>query len=388
MKPDLLVRGRRVVTPEGVRPAAIHVRAGRIERVAPLDEPLPAGARGIDAGDSVVMPGVVDTHVHVNEPGRTEWEGFATATRAAAAGGVTTLVDMPLNSIPATTTREALYEKLAAADGQCHVDVGFWGGVVPGNAMEIAGLLAAGALGCKAFLVPSGVDEFAHVGEADLRRALPELARQGAVLLAHAELPGPIDAAAGVWEGAGAAELRQYDRWLRSRPAAAEVAAIALLIRLARETGCRVHVVHLATPAALPILRSARAENLPITVETCPHYLTFCAEEIADGAVEHKCAPPIRSRSDREALWAALRAGEIDLVASDHSPSPPERKAVASGDFRAAWGGIASLQLALPAVWTGARARGFSICDLAGWMSAAPARLAGIAARKGAIATW
>ena len=361
MKPDLLVRGRRVVTPEGVRPAAIHVRAGRIERVAPLDEPLPAGARGIDAGDSVVMPGVVDTHVHVNEPGRTEWEGFATATRAAAAGGVTTLVDMPLNSIPATTTREALYEKLAAADGQCHVDVGFWGGVVPGNAMEIAGLLAAGALGCKAFLVPSGVDEFAHVGEADLRRALPELARQGAVLLAHAELPGPIDAAAGVWEGAGAAELRQYDRWLRSRPPAAEVEAIALLIRLARETGCRVHVVHLATPAALPILRSARAEGLPITVETCPHYLTFCAEEIADGAVEHKCAPPIRSRSDREALWAALRAGEIDLVASDHSPSPPERKAVASGDFRAAWGGIASLQLALPAVWTGARARGFSI---------------------------
>jgi len=386
--PDLIVRGRRVVTPEGVRPAAIHVRAGRIERVARYEE-APSGGQVIEAGTAVVMPGVVDTHVHVNEPGRTEWEGFETATRAAAAGGVTTIVDMPLNCIPATTTRGAFAEKIAAAEGKCHVDVGFWGGIVPENARqpgEIAGLLSDGVLGFKAFLVPSGVDEFRSVGELDLRAAMAELARRGAVLLVHAELPGPILDAEGLWEGLEPAELRQYSRWLRSRPAAAEVEAIELMIRLVRDTGCRVHIVHLATPAALPDLRSARADGLPITVETCPHYLTFCAEEIPEGAVAFKCAPPIRSRSDREALWEALRARQIDLVASDHSPSSPEVKGIESGDFRAAWGGVSSLQVALPALWTGARERGFALTDLVSWVCSGPARLAGIADRKGSIA--
>ncbi|HXU34528.1 MAG TPA: allantoinase AllB, partial [Thermoanaerobaculia bacterium] len=370
------------------RSASIHIRNGRIERVGPFSE-VPPGAHVIEAGTDVVMPGIVDTHVHVNEPGRTEWEGFATATRAAAAGGVTTLVDMPLNSIPATTTRAALGEKIRAAEGQCHVDIGFWGGIVPENANdpeEIAGLVAGGVLGFKAFLVPSGVDEFPGVGEAELRPAMTELARHRSVLLVHAELPGPIEAAAGVWDGAGPAELRQYDRWLRSRPAAAEIQAFELLARLVRETGCRIHIVHLAAPEVLPALRAARAEGLPITAETCPHYLTFCAEEIADGATAFKCAPPIRGRAEREALWQALAAREIDLVATDHSPSPPELKKLDSGDFRAAWGGIASLQVSLPSVWTGARERGFSISDLATWVCAAPARLAGIHDRKGSIA--
>ena len=377
MASTLSLRSERVVTPEGVRPAAVHIRQGRIERITPPEE---APDIAIDCGNLVVMPGLVDTHVHVNEPGRTDWEGFETATRAAAAGGITTLVDMPLNSIPATTTREALRAKIEAARGKAYVDVGFWGGVVPGNADELRSLVEDGVLGFKAFLVPSGVDEFQHVEEADLREAMPVLARHGAVLLAHAELPGPIQAAANIWEGGSPNE---YGRYLRSRPDAAEVEAVEMLIRLCRETGCRVHIVHVASAEVLPVLRRAREEGLPSTAETCPHYLTFAAEEIPDGALPFKCAPPIRSRENRERLWEALREGLLDLVATDHSPSPPEMKA---GDFRGAWGGIASLQVSLPAVWTGARDRGFTIEDLAEWMCAAPARLAGLADRKGRIA--
>lgn len=385
MKSSLVLRSQRVATPEGMRPASVWIRGRRIERVAALDE-APPGVPVEDFGDLVVMPGIVDTHVHINEPGRTEWEGFETATRAAAAGGITTLVDMPLNSVPATTAREGLRAKVEAARGRCHVDAGFWGGVVPGNSRELAGLWQDGALGFKAFLVPSGVDEFEHVEEKDLREALPVLARLGAPLLAHAELPGPIEAAAGVWDGAGPAGLREYGRYLRSRPDVAEVEAVELLVRLCRETGARVHVVHVSSAEVLPILRRARAEGLPLTAETCPHYLTFAAEEIPDGGVAWKCAPPIRSRENRELLWDALREGLIDLVATDHSPSPPERKKVETGDFRGAWGGIASLQIALPAVWTEARKRGFRPVDLAEWMGAAPARLAGLEGRKGAIA--
>ena len=383
--PDLVLRSQRVVLPDGVRSAAVYVQQGKIWRIGPPDEADP-GLPLIDCGDAVLMPGIVDTHVHVNEPGRPDWEGFATATRAAAAGGVTTLVDMPLNSIPATTTREALRAKRAAAQGRCGVDVGFWGGVVPGNEGELAGLLADGVLGFKAFLVPSGVDEFAHVGETDLRAAMPVLVRHGAVLLAHAELPEPIDTAARVWDGAGPAVLRQYDRYLRSRPDAAEVQAVELLVRLCRELGCRVHIVHVSSAEVLPVLRRAREEKLPITAETCPHYLTFAAEEIARGAVAFKCAPPIRSRENRERLWEALSEGVLDLVASDHSPCPPEMKKIESGSFRDAWGGIASLQLALPAVWTEARRRGFKVEHLAEWLCAAPARLAGLGDRKGRIA--
>ena len=323
------------------------------------------------------MPGLVDTHVHVNEPGRTEWEGFATATAAAAAGGITTIVDMPLNSVPATTTVAALEAKrrVAPIGG---VDVAFWGGVVPANREELAGLAAAGVRGFKCFLAPSGVDEFAAVEVRDLRMALPVLAALDLPLLVHAEWPPslrPVPASA---------DPRVYRSWLDSRPPAAEVDAIAVLIALCREFGTRIHIVHLATEAALPLLRAARAEGLPITVETCPHYLTFAAEEIPDEATLFKCAPPIRGAATRDALWGALEDGDIDLIATDHSPCPPAMKG--DGDFLRAWGGIASLELSLPAVWTGASARGIGLERIVDWLSAAPARLAGVEDRKGSIA--
>jgi allantoinase len=329
------------------------------------------------------MPGVVDTHVHVNEPGRTEWEGFASATRAAAAGGVTTLVDMPLNSIPSTTTPAALAAKRAAATGQCFIDVGFWGGVVPGNAGELAPMVAAGALGFKCFLVDSGVDEFPPVDEAQLAPAAAELARLGVPLLAHAEVGGPIDAAAAALAGA---DPRRYATYLASRPPEAEDQAIALLVRIARQSRGRVHVVHHSAAGALPRLRAARAEGLAITAETCPHYLRFVAEEIPDGATAFKCAPPIRERDNRERLWQALAEGTLDLVASDHSPCSPALKKLEAGDFAAAWGGISGVQLGLAVTWTEARRRGFGLADVVAWMCAAPARLAGLAGRKGTIA--
>lgn len=381
---DLVIRSARVVTPEGIRPAAIEVRKGRIAALHARDARIDALA-AVDAGDAAVLPGIVDTHVHVNDPGRASWEGFETATKAAAAGGVTTVVDMPLNCIPATTTAEALALKTRAARGKAFVDLAFWGGVVPGNLAEIGPLLDGGAPGCKAFLVDSGVPEFPPVEEADLRPAMAALAERGAVLLAHAELPGPI--AAACCGGAGIPSTsRRYRDFLASRPKAAENEAVDLLVRLARETGCRVHVVHLSSAEALGPLRSARAAGIPVTVETCPHYLGLTAEEIPDGGTEFKCCPPIREEANRDALWAGLREGVIDMVVSDHSPSPPEMKRLDTGDFLAAWGGISSLQLSLSAVWTAARKLGFGLADVARWMAAAPARLAGLSGRKGAIA--
>jgi allantoinase len=368
-----------------VRPAAIHIREGRIaaitsrdDRMADAGGPDAAPNAELDAGALTVSPGLVDTHVHVNDPGRAEWEGFEHATRAASAGGVTTLVDMPLNSIPATTTAGALDAKRRAATGQCHVDVGFWGGVVPGNAADLTPLARAGVLGFKCFLCPSGVDEFAHVTERDLREALPVLASLGLPLLVHAELPAYLRSPQG--------DPRRHATWLDSRPPAAEHAAIDLLIRLAGEFGARVHVVHLASSEALPALAAARARGEAVTVETCPHYLTFAAEEIPDGAPAFKCAPPIRGREQRDGLWQGLAAGVIDLVATDHSPAPPDLKHLDDGDVVRAWGGIASLQIGLPAVWSGARTRGLTVEHVARWMSAAPARLAGIDRVKGAIA--
>jgi len=381
MRPDLVVRGRRVVTPQGARPAAVHVRGGIIERVAAHDD-TPPGAELVDAGDAPVLPGLVDSHVHVNEPGRTEWEGFATATRAAAAGGVTTIVDMPLNSVPPTTTVAALEAKRAAAEGRCWVDVGFWGGAVPGNAGDFSGLAAAGVFGFKAFLVDSGVGEFPPVDPDELEKAVAAASGQDRPTIVHAEASGPIAAATAAAAGA---DPRSHATWLASRPDAAEVEAVARLAALSRRLGARVHVLHLSSAEALETLRAGRAAGARLTAETCPHYLTLAAEDIPDGATDHKCAPPIRSRANRERLWQGLADGTVGMIVSDHSPCPPALKRPDTGDFMQAWGGIASLQLGLAVVWTAARERGHDLCDLARWMSAAPAALAGLE-RKGAIA--
>ena len=332
----------------------------------------------IDAGHSYILPGLTDTHVHINDPGRAHWEGFTTATAAAAAGGCTCVVDMPLNSIPATTSVAALHAKRDAARNQCFVDHAFWGGVVPGNENELIPLAHAGVRGFKCFLVNSGVDEFACVTESDLDRAMPLIATTGLPLLVHAELPGPLLQPAGDWH--------KHATHLDSRPPAAEVEAIEFMIRLCRRHSCRVHIVHLATAQGLPLLESARAEGLPLTVETCPHYLYFVAETVPDRATQFKCAPPIRESANRELLWEGLQSGIIDLIATDHSPCPPELKNSETGDFSTAWGGIASLSLALPVMWTAAQKRGFGIEDVVRWMCANTARLAGLHSHKGQIA--
>ncbi len=373
---SLVVRARRVVLPDGECAAAVHTADGVVTAVTGFDD-VPAGAVTL-ADDEVLLPGLVDSHVHVNEPGRTEWEGFATATRAAAAGGITTIVDMPLNSVPATTTLDALRVKRQVAAGQVAVDVAFWGGAVPGNVDQLRPMHEAGVVGFKCFLLDSGVPEFPPLDDAGLRAALAELASFDALLIAHAEDEAVIGAAP---EPAGAS----YAAFLASRPPAAEETAIGRLVAATRDTRARSHVVHLADGDALPLLCAARAEGVRITVETCPHYLTFAAEEVPDGDTAYKCCPPIRESAHREALWSALAAGDVDLVVSDHSPCTPELKRLDVGDFGLAWGGIAGLQVALPAVWTGARTRGVPLWQVVGWMSAAPARLAGLAG-KGAIA--
>jgi allantoinase len=363
---DLVLRSRRVVTPDGERPAAVCVHNGRIAAVAPYD-----AVPGEDLGDLALLPGLVDTHVHVNEPGRTEWEGFATATRAAAAGGVTTIVDMPLNSIPPTTSVAALETKRRAAAGQSFVDVGFWGGAVPGNRADLAPLAAAGVYGFKCFLIDSGVPEFPPLSPSELDGALRTV---DALFLVHAEHPAALSPTP--------ASVRYAD-FLASRPPAAETRAVATVLDAAWRTGARVHILHLSAAQALPLLADARRDGVRVTAETCPHYLSLSAWEVLDGATEYKCCPPIRDAANQDMLWAALGDGRLDCVVSDHSPCPAQLK---RGDFAAAWGGIASVQLGLPVVWTQARRRGYGLADVVRWMARRPADLAGIAG-KGRIAT-
>ena len=368
--------------PDSIGARSIHVYSGVIAAVRDYDE-IDSYCELVQADESsVIMPGLVDTHVHVNSPGRTEWEGFESATQAAAAGGTTTLVDMPLNSIPATTTLAALRTKIDEAKDKCFVDVAFWGGVVPGNTAELAPLLLAGVVGFKCFLVPSGVDEFQHVTEADLREAMPVLAQFEALLIVHAELPGPIDRAAVSSSGSRG----DYQTFLDSRPRTAENDAVEMMIRLSREFGTRVHIVHLSSSDAVPLLREAQAQGVAITAETCPHYLYFAADEIPAGATEFKCCPPIRERENREQLWNGLADGTIEMIVSDHSPCPGSMKLRDSGDFLAAWGGISSVQLRLPVVWTEAQRRGYSFHDLTKWLCENPARQINQEWRKGSIA--
>ena len=382
MTADLLIRAARAVTGgagEAEHPLAVGVTGGRVTAVEPLSSGTLSGRHVLELGpDVVLMPGLVDSHVHVCEPGNTEWEGFATATRAAAAGGITTLVDMPLDSVPTTVSAEALQVKRKAASGQCHIDVGFWGGVIPGNGPELAPLADAGVAGFKCFLADSGSPDFPPVSPRQMTEALRLVAGLDRPLLVHAE---SAEAAAAIRAASG----RSYARYLATCPRGLENLAVAQVIEAARVTGGRAHVVHLSSSDALPMIASARREGVRITAETCPHYLTLAAEEIGDGETACKCAPPIREADNRELLWAGLRDGVLGLVVSDHSPCTAAMKEPGTGDFGRAWGGIASLQLSLPLVWTQARARGFGLADVAAWMAAAPARLAGLTA-KGRIA--
>jgi allantoinase len=370
------------VTPEGIRPAAILVEGERIQALVAPDQ-VPAHCQVLDFGDMAILPGLVDSHVHINDPGRTEWEGFETATRAAAAGGYTFLVDMPLNCLPPTTTVAALEAKREAAHGRCHVDWAAWGGVVHDNQGDIEGLASAGVAGFKCFLIHPGIDGFTMVTEQQLRSALPHVARTGLPLLVHAELPGPINAAT---EALAGADWRRYSTYLESRPEEAELAAIRMLLSLCREYEFRLHIVHLSASPALPELRAGRSQGLPVSVETCPHYLHLTSEKIEDGATVCNCAPPIRSCENCDRLWQGLREGVIDLVATDHSPCPPDMKRFDEGSFKTAWGGISSLSLALPVMWTEASSRGFDLTDIARWMAEEPARLAGCGKLKGRIA--
>jgi len=370
------LKSSRVLLPAGLGPAAVVVNGEKIEAVvaeAPVEIPC------FDLEERLLMPGLVDSHVHVNEPGRSEWEGYATATSAAAAGGVTTLVDMPLNSIPVTTSRDAFDSKLSVARGQLRVDCGFWGGVVPGNAGELPAMSDAGVLGFKAFLCHSGIDDFPAARREDLLAAMPLLREAGVPLLVHAELDF------GVLNPWADASPRDYLRYLHSRPKVWEDAAIATVIDLVRITGSRAHIVHLSSSTALPMLRAARAEGLPISVETCPHYLCLRAEDVPPGDTAWKCAPPIRESSNQDALWAGLRDGVIDFIVSDHSPCVPSLKLAERGDFMEAWGGIASLQFGLSGIWTEARKRGIAPEQVARWMSTEPARFLGLEGRKGSI---
>ncbi|WP_125616205.1 allantoinase AllB [Specibacter cremeus] len=368
---DLVIRGARVLTPAGIGPREVGVRAGVIAAVEPLGTNL-AGRELIElADDETLLPGLVDSHVHINEPGRTDWEGFASATRAAAAGGVTTVVDMPLNSIPPTTTVPHLELKRAAATGQAFVDVGFWGGAIPGNTADLRPLHDEGVFGFKCFLIHSGVDEFPHLEADEMERDMAELESFDSLLIVHAEDSRTIEEAPAV-PGA------HYADFLASRPRGAENTAIAQVIEAARRTGARAHILHLSSSDALPMIAAAKRDGVRLTVETCPHYLTLAAEQIPDGATAFKCCPPIREAGNRELLWQGLEDGTIDCIVSDHSPSTLDLKDLENGDFAVAWGGVSSLQLGLSLIWTDARKRGIALEQVVGWMSAAPANLVGL----------
>jgi allantoinase len=372
--PEVVVRARRAVVAGRESSVSVGIAGGRVVSVGGYDADVGLAREVRLADDEVLLPGLVDTHVHVNEPGRTDWEGFASATRAAAAGGVTTVIDMPLNCIPPTTTVAALEEKRAVARDQAYVDVGFWGGAVPGNLGELRPLHDAGVFGFKCFLLHSGVDEFPHLSTDELRAALAEAKPFDGLVIVHAEDPVTIDAAP-------PARGRGYAAFLGSRPKAAEERAVATVVAAARDTGARAHILHLSDGDALPLVRAAQQDGVRLSVETCPHYLTLESEEIPDGATQFKCCPPIRDHENRDRLWGGLEDGVIRTIVSDHSPCTEDLKRFDSGDFGEAWGGIAGLQLGLPAVWTEARSRGHSLTDVVGWMAEGPADQVGLSDR-------
>ncbi len=372
----LAIKSKRVITPKGIKEALVYINGATIESVLPYDSQVDCPVN--DIGNKLIMPGVIDPHVHINEPGRTSWEGFNTATKAAIAGGITTLVDMPLNSSPVTTSVANFEKKLRKARQQLHVNCGFWGGVIPGNCMEIEPLIEKGVLGFKAFLTHSGIGEFPNITERDLRKVMPLIARHNLPLLVHCELNDETS------------KFRKqkptsYQDYLASRPREWEDNAIKLMIKLCEEFNCRVHIVHLSSSNSIEQIAAAKSKGLPLTVETGQHYLFFNAEDIKDKQTLFKCAPPIREKENNELLWQALKDGIIDFVATDHSPAPPDLKQLESGNFISAWGGISSLQFALPVLWTAARKRGFDVIDIARWLSENPSKLIGKEGKKGKI---
>lgn len=362
-------------------PATVLIAAGKIARILGYDSSPDCVVE--DIGDKVLMPGLVDTHVHINEPGRTEWEGFNTATQAAAAGGITTVVDMPLNCTPVTTTAAALGEKMDAIGNQLWVDCGFWGGVVPDNLDDLDQLLGAGVLGVKSFTISSGIDDFPPVDASHIRRAIPIVAAHQVPYLIHAELDRDNRPPANIGSS--------YQSFLASRPRRWENEAVDLIIALAEEAehgghAVHMHIVHLSSMDAIPSIEQARDRGLLITAETCPHYLTLFAEACPDGKTLYKCCPPIRENENRAGLWQGLAQGAIEFIVSDHSPCIPQLKHLDSGDLEKAWGGISSLQFGLPLIWTEARARGFTLAQVVNWMATRPAQFAGLGGIKGRIA--
>lgn len=368
------IHSNRVIMPHGIYEATLIIEAGTISMV--IDGKADSKEVGVlDVGDSILMPGVIDPHVHINEPGREDWEGFDSATRAAAAGGITTLIEMPLNADPVTTTVEALEAKINAAQGKLHVNCGFWGGIVPENVGNLEPLLQSGVFGIKAFLVDSGLNDFKNVDESDLKRGMQTIAKYDMPLLVHAEIETPFEHD----------DIVDYNTYLKSRPKKWEGDAIKLMIDLCRRYKCRTHIVHLSSQNALSKIRSAKNGGLPFTVETCPHYLVFNAESIPANNTLYKCAPPIREESNSEQLWQAIIRDEIDFITSDHSPAPPELKHLDDHNFKKAWGGIAGLQFLLPAFWTGASAHNIDLTTVCKLLCEAPAEFVGLS-KKGKIA--
>ncbi|MDC0479949.1 allantoinase AllB [Candidatus Marinimicrobia bacterium] len=373
--PDFAIASQKVLTLEGEKPAAILIKGEKILDVVSIEN-IPENCPTEDMRNNVIMPGLVDAHVHINEPGRTDWEGFETATKSAAAGGITTLVDMPLNCIPVTTTVDALNQKIIATIDQLWIDCGFYGGLIPDNIQDLESLADAGVLGFKAFLSPSGIDEFPNISEKHLREALPILAKKGIPVLVHAELEN---------EATSSEENKTYKYFQESRPKSWENNAIKLLIQLCREFNVHIHIVHLSSADILPEIAQTRKDGFPLTVETCPHYLHFSSERISDGDTRFKCAPPIWNGENRENLWAGLEEGIINFITSDHSPCTPELKNLEAGNFEKAWGGISSIQFALPVIWTECKQRGYSLEQLINWMSKQPAKFVGMDDLKGQI---
>ncbi len=389
---DTAIISNRTITPAGIKKAVVLIRNGKIADVV---DNLPEGDFPVtEVGDNVLMPGIVDPHVHINEPGRVDWEGFDTATKAAIAGGITSLVEMPLNASPVTTTAKAFDEKIQSSfdklrmTTKLHTNCGFWGGVIPGNEKDIEPLIERGVLGFKAFLTHSGIEEFPNVMEDDLRKAMPIIAKHGLPLLVHCELEHTSNtlrqaSTNQVLDRQG--DKQSYQNYLLSRPKKWEDDAIALMIRLCEQFNCRVHIVHVSSASSIIQIEQAKQKGLPLTAETAQHYLYFCAEEIKDGQTQFKCAPPIRNKANNNQLWKALQNGILNFVATDHSPATPDLKEITSGNFLKAWGGIASLQIALPVLWTAAKQRNIGVVHIAKWLSENPAKLIGLEHKKGRI---